>query len=76
MNSKYKGTIYAQDGDGIARVYGYGNTRDQAIGQCRLACDEYLRDRPDIVSLQIVECSDPINSPFSYQTVARIRGRL
>ena len=67
----YKGNIYAIDGAGIARVYGHGPTRDEAITQCRIACVEYLRDRPDIDSLGILENTDPSHR-FSYRSVMKV----
>ncbi len=39
------------DQNSIARVYGYGNSQDEAKKQVRLAAQAYVRQRPDTAPL-------------------------
>ena len=45
--------VQAQDPDGVSRVFGEGNSYDEAYGQCKEAAREYLAGRKDIDRLLI-----------------------
>jgi hypothetical protein len=51
MNKQIEGL----DANGTRRVYGIGETRQQALNNCIDAAHKYLKERPDISALYLVD---------------------
>ena len=61
--------VIAKDKAGIRRCYGIGTSGHQALIECKRACLEYFKDRPDIehLYLYVGDSDKPIIDAFSKQ---------